>query len=566
MWEIQLSTGEYIDLPSNFGLSLELNNLVFSGSDAGTLPGSYSFPAEAPLTGKNMRIFDRPHLPTSAPYTRQIDGVTVLAYGVPIMQGRITVLGATDTSVKFSILGTPITDLKDKELQSIDTEGLRSLVPYTMAGLMGATCDSPEDYDFAFLHAFTGKPWLPTETNDDADYQNLYDSGTQAFLPDSSGGITPFLKLEYVLERIFANEKNGYTFLNGFQDSTEIRRIYLYNNVDARVREGGGVTYPSQLDLNKHLPKMKVTDLLKKVAALFNLGIYVNYTEKTIQLLPVNVSLQSAAWQDWSKYAGPILNVEYATDAPGKYVYDPFEVLPASAPPVETMRHFVDYATYYAVHPVEQEYIYIESMNMVWNTKWNFVSTGINNLLWGAYDEQTVGTGGNTYNPGIVPLPGGLEYYRTDGAGISKFEQDGTNWRFVNRTAPLALMLYRGRQRADRFPCCGNTPYFAGTGTAGEKMNITTGPGGTVEAQATKSLNWAGDGGLYNTYHAAWNTVLRTGRHVTQSFAIPVGVLSRFSFDKKIRVGSLDYIIKKIRVGKLSRGHAFCEVSMVSVV
>ncbi len=567
MWQLQLETGEYIDTPLNFSLGLELNNSVFSGSDAGTLPGSFSFPAEVPLSDKNARIFGNPHLPESAGVARSIPNVTVLAEGLPIMRGTLSIQSATATKVKFTIVATPISDFKGIELQSIDLEGTRSLIPFTVEGLMSETCNNPENFDFVFLHTFCGYPWLPTETNDNTDFQNRYNSATQQFAPETGGAMTPFLKLEYILKRIFALEKNGYLFRNAFQTDVELRRLYLYNNTDARTRTGSTIAFPAQIDLSKHLPKMKVTDLLRKVCAMFNLGIYVNYFEKTITIAPATDTLHAAAKHDWTPYATADPVVEYSSEAPDVYAFDDFEELPKNAPPVRKMRAFTDFRTYTSAGYVSEEWIYIQASNVVWNTKWNFLATGINGLLWGAHATVVAGdANGTIFTPGITPLPGGFDYYRTNGAGFSRFEEEAGEWKFVDKEAPLALMLYRGRQRSDRFPCCGNTPYFSAPATDGEKMNITTGAAGTVEAQARHSINWDGEEGLYNRFHRDWNTLLREGRHVTRTFLLPVSHLARFSFADKVRVGALDYVCKKIRIGRTEGGKALCEVSMVSVV
>ncbi len=566
MWAFQLQTGEYIDLPDNFSLALELTNQVFT-NDPASLPGSFSFPAEVPLTGHNMRIFARPHLPESANPTKTIDNVTVLAAGMPIMQGRLRVLGATQEKVRFTIVATPVSDLKNIQLNELDTGGNRSLIPFTVPGLMSATCNRPEDFDFAFLPVYTAQPWFPVETLETGDWQNKYDSATQQFL-ETSGSLTPFLKVEYLISRLFAAEKNGYTFQNAFQMETELRRLYLYNNVDMRVTTPSGLAFPSSFSLNKHIPKIKATDFLKKVAAMFGLGLYVNYFEKTIRLAPVKNTLMSDPAHDWTRYAvaDPVKDTE--NTAPGLYRFDAFEDLPADAPAVHLMRKFATMADLVtalnAPGGITEEWVYSESNNLVWNTKWNFNLTELNGLTWGAFPHVDSGVG-EEYNPGISPLPGGTEYYRTR-SGISRFVLEEGQYRFDTKEAPLALMLYRGRQRTDRFPCAGNTPNFSLPLPGQAQYNITTGSAGTIEAQAKYGLDWDSDQGLYNTFHAEWNRVLRNGSHVTQTFLLPAAMVARYSFEQKVRVGSMDYVLKKIRLGKISQGHILCSVQMVSVL
>ena len=61
--------------------------------------------------------------------------------------------------------------------------------------------------------------------------------------------------------------------------------------------------------------------------------------------------------------------------------------------------------------------------------------------------------------------------------------------------------------------------------------------------------------------------MLIAGKHVTQTFTLPITELVKFSFEDKVRVVNMDYFVKRLRVQKLiGRGLALVEVSMVSTV
>jgi len=61
--------------------------------------------------------------------------------------------------------------------------------------------------------------------------------------------------------------------------------------------------------------------------------------------------------------------------------------------------------------------------------------------------------------------------------------------------------------------------------------------------------------------------MLIAGKHVTQTFTLPITELVKFSFEDKVRVVNMDYFVKRLRVQKLiGRGLALVEASMVSTV
>jgi hypothetical protein len=80
-------------------------------------------------------------------------------------------------------------------------------------------------------------------------------------------------------------------------------------------------------------------------------------------------------------------------------------------------------------------------------------------------------------------------------------------------------------------------------------------------------MNWQGPNGLYERQHRLWNEALRNGKHVTLQFAIPVTKLQAFTFDQKVRVQEMDYLVKKLRVGKcLGDNKVQVQAEMVSVI
>ena len=89
----------------------------------------------------------------------------------------------------------------------------------------------------------------------------------------------------------------------------------------------------------------------------------------------------------------------------------------------------------------------------------------------------------------------------------------------------------------------------------------------TDHGDAQYSLNWTGQYGLYNTWHAQWSEMIRSGKIVTRTFRLPLAELIRFNFEDKVTVENMDYLITRLRVQQaLSGGYMLCEATMVSMM
>lgn len=568
-WQIQLPTGEFLDLPEGYNLPLELNNLIFSGSDTGSLPGSFSFPSEVPNSPRNMALFGRPHLTAGSGSVRIIEGVWVYACGLPLFYGKLTVRGANADKIKFDLVANPLAALKEVELPDLDLGGTRSITPYTLENFMLATAQNPEAWDFAFFPVIA-ENLLTLSAQPAEKWLNFHNQNGAGFQPTNSGAITPFVKIEYLFKQMFAGYGEGFEWRNDFQrpEDPEMRRLYVFNNVDARKPNtpGGAPVLPGTFDLKRHVPKIKSTELLKKVCAQWNLGLFTNLFSRTLRLAPVADILKSDAAQDWTPYMASLPSVDNPVSVPRSYTYDEYETLPPGTPNLATMRRFTDLNAFYTAlnaGGISEEYVYIECSNTVVNKSWYTYAIDFRGRAWGAFPPIETNGDGNAYNPGVNILPGGFDYYRWKG-GFSKFEQNTEGvWEWKNEDYPLSLLFFRGIQHAYSWPVSGNSPYLYIAG-AGQRAAITR--NGTTLATASRSMDWVGEYGLWAKYHEPWYNVLKNGKTITQNFAIPVAKLAQFGFDMKIRVGDMEYIVKRIRVARLANGHALIEANLVAVM
>ena len=580
-WGIKLPSGEFLETPPGFNITFELNNQVFSTSDTSILPGSYSFPADIVLTPNVRRQLGNPERVDNARYFKSIDGVWVCIGTNPLFKGLLKVLKVSGSRVSISIIVNPLAKFKDLNLDELDLGGTRTITPHaSWAAMMMDTANNPEEYDFAFFpvlgaeinswttYVSNGIPWF---------HQNFFDVGGILFDTADSGIITPFVRLDYLLSRIFANLSEDYEFINAWQSgSLELGRLYVYNNADARDFEEGDTFpgLPDEFSLNKHVPKIKVTELLKKITAQWGLGMFNNPFKRKVRMVPINTVLAAGTNLNWTHFAISELIIEDTEPFPANFNYRGGQSPRAGVPAPHEAEHYDTYDDYLAASPTNR-YVHIESHNLLLD---RFTPGGIFGLdanrwkLHAGYFTDPNST--EFFDPGVESLFG------TDAFSLLQYESMvelprwmiidspgfGPGWSLPEVNYPLALMLYRGVQAVggDAFPLASNHVWNDRVG-GGARVDLTI--ASAVQGQAEYSLNWEGEYGLYNKFWKLWHTMLTKGKHVTIKFLIPWSELKLFSFEEKIRVENMDYFIKRLRVQKLQPdGKLVVEASMVSVI
>jgi hypothetical protein len=61
MYAVRLPSGTFLDLSDGANLQFDLQGTLFSGADAGSLPGSYSFPFEVKTRADQRGIEAQAH-------------------------------------------------------------------------------------------------------------------------------------------------------------------------------------------------------------------------------------------------------------------------------------------------------------------------------------------------------------------------------------------------------------------------------------------------------------------------------------------------------------------------
>jgi len=556
MWKIKLPDGQFLDTPDTLGLQFELNNQVFSTSSTASLPGSFSFPVDVPLTKRMTQLLKWPQRIDSAVRTRVIENVVAYAEGVPLFQGTLRVKQANKSSVKLELYASPVSALKTKKLTELDFEGSRTVAPTSWTDYMLDTANNPEDYDHAFFYVFNEGANLPF---------NVWDDIAENFVTTDSI-ISPFVRLKYLLDRMF--ELTGYQFSNDWQsDDLELGRLYVFNNVDVRVlaeADPHDPELPDSFELNKHLPPIISAEFLKKLMAQWGLGLFTNIFKQKIALIPLRDILKRAPKHDWTNYAVDdlVVDTDESFNAPGYYNYAQPNAIPPYAPPVEDATLVRTTLEVYDNLPMDPGHYYIET-----NSNYLEFRTGnFGDRLALCHRGVRVGEG-EAYEAGMEGLFDFISGHFWNGPYSGWVDDDGYKWE--QNDFPTALMFYRGLQDciigANRSTLNGNSVWLDGVGSPNTKAKLVT--NGVEEGEATQSLNWFGEYGLYEKYHKQWSETLRNNVHGTQSFILPIGQVTEFSFEDKVRVGNMDFFIKRLRIKQLYNGQKMLvEASMVSVI
>lgn len=563
-WKIQLPTGEFLDSVPD--LSLELNNQVFSSGDTTVIPGSFSFPATLPLSNRNKVLLNNPQLVNNAAQWRRYEGCWVYCYNEPMFYGTLTITNATDVKCTISVVANPVAKLKEANLGDIDL-GENIELTGSITDHMKDTAERPSDYNYAFFPVLienipivVGTPHLS--------YHNYYDQdGTETFNGDSYA-ITPYIRLDYLLSRILTLEDTGFTFINAWQTELELKRLYVFNNRDLRSSNTTTTpAIPSEFNLKDHVPKVKVTDALKSVMSLFCLGLFTNIFSRTLKLASVRSLLQRAPKYDWTAYAIADAAIDPVSDAPNYFKFEPDpDPIPPEWPRPEDCIFVATETEFYLLYDNPSSvglFFYIETRNWISHiTGWTG-SALIGEVRYAhlpvVLDTKRDKPYNSNYTPPLLSMNMGE---------VSRWEEESTPglWKFQYREPGFfGLIPYRGMvpTSGNPFPSTSQSGWFYNP----PELRSPIVEDGVITGYSQYSLNWAGEYGLYNQWHAQFNEMLRTGKPCTQSFIIPVSVLTEFSFEDKIRVGQMEYFLRRIQVKKtMGNGMILITASMLTTI
>lgn len=566
-WSIQLPTGEFLESVPD--LAFELNNQVFSTDDATVVPGSFSFPADLPLTRQNKVLLYNPHLVTNSRNFRKWEGCWVHADGVPLFLGTLTITQADSKKARIKVVANPLSGLKKVPLNTIDLGG--DVTFSNKAAVLAhakATALSPLDYTHVFF------PLFNPEFIEHADYtepkswiQNFFDPTTGEFDVDHGfPALMPFVRLDYVLQQIFSQQ--DFKFVNRFQLTDELRKLVLYNNRSMWTSSGIQKT----MNLQNHVSKTPSNAFLRKIMSGFCLGLFTNIFQRTIEMVPLKDLVNRPTKQDWSMYVTGDAIVDDLEDQPDYLCWKidssdaAFEYYAKNIKPADSLidgsiytsdistvspgiYYVIDQHAYYSID-ARVEFLYTTlgcAPTMTGKRIFEAECTALWDVQRGY--EAIVGTPSVIFNMKKMAqcrMRGTVSYEM-------QFPDSDPIIESTQEECPDRITFYRGMYEnsdSNQFPLSGGLPYDIDGNQIGDH-----------------SLRWDDPFGMYKSWWGEWHQIILNGKPVTQSFTIPISKLVEFSFQNKIRVMDMDYFVKRLRIQKLlGHGYVLVEANMISTI
>lgn len=519
--------GELLDLELGASLTFTSRAGFFAEPGSVAFPGSWSFPFKVPHTGKNLRLLDFPsRLDASSPLFSS-GRAEVYHNGVFLFLADLYLKkGGRKISEGFLVVGE-LAKLQDAPLSSEDYGPDIVLGADQSAALATAkdTAVNPSNYNYVFFpiknnHFFPDgegpDPW-------DYPYQNYYDSGVQAFQAGAAYRVaTPFLKLHFILRRIF--EGRGFSYVDEVFTTEELKNIVIYNNHNI---------YDSSTDWalsfrpGDHLPDIKTIDFVKEIfralaiAPIFDLvnnKITIRRLSDIAEALPV-LDWTAYAQDDWTSEAveGAVealeLSIDEADAVSGAEAYGriDFDV----TADVEKGTDIV------SPQPGERYFI--------WSTD-RIIQRASNRWFIWANGKRKID---------IVPgsdkvVKFGIQEIRNHDLRFPEVGYLGSDTLadFFNPVNLIRWTIFRGMRTID-----GQLRPYA------SHVNYDD----TAAKIGDYSLGLAGPYGIYEQFWKSWARVVSSGVSVSQRFYLPVNEWLKFDHTKKVRVGNQNYFVKEIK-------------------
>lgn len=305
-----------------FDLQKDFNTEIEDSSPIYNERGSQSIAATIPGTKKNLRLnkhIERTDIDTAP---AKDDRITI-SDGIYHRVGKMNVVSASEEEgITFNV-GFSESELYSiwnaVSLQSLDMPvykpegGVSALVSYILDNR------SKEDSPFClFPIAVSYNRKVDKETIDYLEYLNNYNGSfgaarTETFFIDDGPvevslpegyGVTPFLKVSYILETIFA--AYGYTIIeNPFTTHHQLKQLVVLNNAaDCCVK---GILKYSEL-----MPDCTINEFMQALWCRFGLLYFVDGNTRSVRLKFIRDIINAPHSSDWTllKASKPVINFE----------------------------------------------------------------------------------------------------------------------------------------------------------------------------------------------------------------------------------------------------------------
>ncbi len=586
----------FLDMLPSTQLTLEINTELWVTGEPSIQLGSFTYPFDLPLTVTNRKLLRYPDRIDA--YTTPVVIENVVLYigegasvGAPYRTGRLFVRKATETTCNVAFIVDGLSNKNNLKFEDIDMGVFNLAPPLDLAAIMDHTTTDPLDQPFIFFPVWNETLYKEYEGTDNitkfsdgyfgSRTMNHYISGWRFdseadAIRQCNACITPFLRLEYVLDRIA--DQIGYTLVNDFIGTDEeLRRIVIFNNKSINDLE---LVYKWKIRYNEHLPKdMLITDFLKNIAKWAFCGLFVNHTAKVITIRPYKLVLAAAVRHNWTSRTLDGYEVEqdnvlpktikYGTDGSDAYFNNNFVT---TAPLIADGAVITDYYEPGGnpnSHSLIDGYYHVIRDNTI--MRYDPSRTFLHEQ-WKKWSHRfaavEVGGRGESWEIPVIPMwqesgsPSPLAFVyrycipRADIPLNIDLNMDTTDEEVSVHNAELSsirLTIYRGMK--DYVGGSGQYPY----------ANSNAYDPATEDETYNHSLHLDGDKGMYNTYARDWIEFMKYKKIVKRKLRLRVADLMNHQEFDKVRIGNMNYFVKSIKITVTSGGLSVADCDLVTI-
>ena len=566
----------FISLYENTRLTIDISHPIGIITDAlDQLQGGYSYPIDIPLDDINRSVIGHVDRLDHDLILMQDEYCELWGEGVLILVGKVNIKKASRGRASLFMVFESFKELSDVLLPDLDLGGTRVLGAdeATRVALADDTLANPLDYDFVFAPIFNPRYrqlWIDGfPTAQQARYQNFWSSDDGAFAEYGVCAITPFVRLEYLLQRVFAY--SGYTLDNQWLNTDELKKLLIYNNYNINSHTLPAIsTWDEEINLVNHVPYRSSLELVKALLGTYALGLFPDPHDKTMLLIPFKTLITNPIEDDWTDRAAA--DYEYITDknfiARWRYDLDendtlsilytgnnvPDKVSEGSGLTARAMWAALQYGHRYSICDNTYYFIPFDPMTFaaiyLAQTQLEVRKTGsdkeyISPLipLWNSHDLETDGDINDT-----LPIQQ-QQLAAIEHVGYVKESADA-----VQVCTSLRLFFYRGMQPYDTgisgtYPMTGITRY----NIRGEQVG-------------DYALTWDQTGGVYDAWWKLPYEMLASRKDVTRTLNLSIRDLVNFRFYHKYRIENQNYFITRLRYTLSMRGIGLAEATMMTTL
>lgn len=302
MVEFFTTDGIAVELLPDQDLAVTIDN-AFLSSDR--IPVAWTTDAEAAPSDTNCRLFGYPDA-MLFPFRRKEINVEMRINSIPIMLGKLKLLGPSHDALKVSFVGVSIEDsltgtLRDAPFNKWNFGKLgdndnKTLFDDVMAG---AAANTREDFATPLMMRDSEKD-TPDDYSYKADDQPPYVFFATKYLNSPKADFTiPVVRLKYILQTVFA-DCNIDSVYNQYIEKIGIVAPYRKNGSFADYKPGCLDRDKDDnyiLDLADSMPDVTVEDFVKGMLSTFCATIYITKDGK--QMMSNNAIIHNQDFVDW---------------------------------------------------------------------------------------------------------------------------------------------------------------------------------------------------------------------------------------------------------------------------